>query len=204
MMALPQAMESGRTKLTFEQFLQMLDEDTRAEWVDGEVVALSPASALHEGLGGFLYALLRAYVEQKSLGRVLVAPFVMRLPKANRGREPDILFVKREHLSRLKDTYLDGPADLVVEITSTESVLRDRGEKYAEHELEGVAEYWVIDPEAKRADFFVLGDRVWYERRQEDAEGVYHSRVLEGFTLPVEWLWQHPPLVEALQRLGLV
>lgn len=204
MMALPQAMESGRTKLTFEQFLQMLDEDTRAEWVDGEVVALSPASALHEGLGGFLYALLRAYVEQKSLGRVLVAPFVMRLPKANRGREPDILFVKREHLSRLKDTYLDGPADLVVEITSTESVLRDRGEKYAEYELEGVAEYWVIDPEAKRADFFVLGDRGWYERRQEDAEGVYHSRVLEGFTLPVEWLWQHPPLVEALQRLGLV
>ncbi len=35
MMALPQAMESGRTKVTFEQFLQMLDEDTRAEWVAG-------------------------------------------------------------------------------------------------------------------------------------------------------------------------
>lgn len=203
-MALPQAMEPGRSKMTFEQFVQALNEDTRAEWVDGEVVTLSPVSTLHESLGGFLYLLLRAYVEQKGLGRVLIAPFVMRLLEANRAREPDILFVKKEHLSRLRDTYLDGPADLVVEITSAESVLRDRGEKYAEYEMEGVSEYWVIDPEAKRADFFVLGERGWYERQQEDAEGIYYSSAIDGLALPVEWLWNPPPLVEALQKLGLV
>lgn len=203
-MALPQATEIGRRKITFEQFLDALDEDTRAEWIDGEVVTLSPASTLHERVGGFLYLLLRAYVEQKGLGRVLIAPFVMRLPKSNRGREPDILFVKQENLARLKDTYLEGPADLVVEIASTESRLRDRGEKYTEYELEGVSEYWIIDPEEKRVDFFVLSARGLYERHQEDAQGVYLSQAISGLALPVHWLWECPPLVEAIQKLGLV
>jgi hypothetical protein len=35
------------------------------------------------------------------------------------------------------------------------------------------------------------------------AEGVYRSRVLEGFWLQVEWLWTRPPLWETLKRLGL-
>lgn len=203
-MGLPQAAETGRRKMTFEQFLDALDEDTRAERIDGEVVTLSPASALRESVGGFLYLLLRAYVEQKGLGRVLIAPFVMRLPKSNRGREPDILFVKRENLARLKDTYPDGAADLVVEITSAESRLRDRGEKYSEYELEEVPEYWTIDPEKKRVDFFVLSARGLYERHREDAQGVYLSQAISGLALPVHWLWECPPLVEAIRKLGRV
>ncbi len=203
-MGLPQAAETGRRKMTFEQFLDALDEDIRAERIDGEVVTLSPASALRESVGGFLYLLLRAYVEQKGLGRVLIAPSVMRLPKSNRGREPDILFVKRENLARLKDTYPDGAADLVVEITSAESRLRDRGEKYTEYELEGVPEYWTIAPEEKRVDFFVLSARGLYERHREDAQGVYLSQAISGLALPVHWLWECPPLVEAIRKLGRV
>jgi hypothetical protein len=34
-------------KITYEEFLDWADEDTWAEWVDGEVIALSPASLLH-------------------------------------------------------------------------------------------------------------------------------------------------------------
>jgi Uma2 family endonuclease len=201
-MAMPQTAKHQR--LAFEQFLEALDEDTRAEWVDGEVVWLSPAGDVHESLCGFLYAVLRTFAEQHQLGRVLVAPFVLRLTRSERAREPDILFVKRETLARLKATYVEGPADLVVEITSPESLLRDRGEKYAEYELEGVTEYWVIQPEAKRADFFVLNEGGWYERQREAREGIYLSTVMEGLALPIEWLWQPPPLAEALKKLNLV
>jgi Uma2 family endonuclease len=160
-MVLPaQSVSSERVKLTYEEFLEQLDEDTLAEWVDGEVVYLSPASLEHQDIAGFLNALLRAYVQKHQLGRVIAAPFQMRLLRSERGREPDLLFVANENLHRLHDTYLEGGADLVVEITSAESLLRDRGEKFAEYELEGIREYWVIDPEGKRVDFFVLGRTV--------------------------------------------
>jgi hypothetical protein len=33
--------------ITFEEFLDRCDEDTWAEWVDGEVIVLSPASMRH-------------------------------------------------------------------------------------------------------------------------------------------------------------
>lgn len=47
----------------------------------------------------------------------------------------------------MKETYLDGPADLVVGIVSPDSVGRDRGEKFYEYAQGGVPEYWLIDPQ---------------------------------------------------------
>jgi Uma2 family endonuclease len=178
--------------LTYEQFLEWANEDTFAEWVGGEVVLMSPASMPHQDLAGFLAAIFRFFVEEHNLGQVLTAPFQMRLRKARRGREPDLLFVAAENLARLTNTYLDGPADLVVEIVSPESVLRDRGEKYAEYEMEGVREYWMLDPDAQRTDFFMLGADGRYERAHPDVSGIYRSTVLPGFWINIGWLWQRP------------
>jgi Uma2 family endonuclease len=178
-------------KLSFEEFLAWCDEDTWAEWVDGRVVMVSPASRRHQDLADFLTSILRIYVESRGLGLVLSAPFLMRLPNIPSGREPDLLFVAAAHKDRLKETYLDGPADLVVEIVSPESRLRDRGEKFAEYELGGVREYWIIDPDLRRADFYRLDSEGRY-RLVEPEAGRYQAAVVRGFWLLVEWLWQEP------------
>jgi Uma2 family endonuclease len=193
--------------MTFEEFLDWCDEDTWAEWVDGEVIVLSPASTRHQLIKMFLAQLLSTYVLERGLGQVLDAPFLMRLPEEmRRGREPDILFVTRENLGRLRETYLDGPADLVVEIVSPESWFRDRGEKFAEYEYAGIGEYWLIDPLRKRADFYFLDEGGRYRLVEADADGVYRSQVLPGFWLRVGWLWQEPlpKVLDVLRELGLV
>jgi len=135
-------------KMTYEEFLDWADEDTLAEWVDGEVVIYSPASDRHQDISGFLESVLRSFVEARQLGVVRSAPFQMKLEQ---GREPDLLFVADEHLDRLKETRLDGPADLVVEIISEESMGRDRGEKFYEYARGGVPEYWLLDPQQEWA-----------------------------------------------------
>ena len=38
--------------VSFEEFLAWGDEDTWAEWVDGEVIVLSPASESHQKVKG--------------------------------------------------------------------------------------------------------------------------------------------------------
>ncbi len=116
-----------------------------------------------------------------------------------------MLFVAQEHLGRLKDTYLDGPADLVVEVVSRESRMRDRGEKLAEYEMGGVREYWIIDPDKRQADVYVLGEDGRYERRKLE-QGVYHSTVVAGFWIKEEWLWSDPPpkTLSVLKELGVV
>ena len=181
-----------KERMSLEEFLAWTDEDVWAEWEDGEVIIMSPASYRHQSIARFLTMLFGLFLEEHDMGVVLTAPFAMRLPLSNRVREPDLLVVLKENLERIKENYLDGPADLVGEIVSEESMLRDRGTKFAEYELDGVREYWVIDPERKQADFFVLGEGGRYERRLPDKKGFYHSTVLKGFRIKVGWLWQQP------------
>ena len=129
----------------------------------------------------------------------------LRLQVPPRGREPDILFVARANLDRLRRTYLDGPADLAVEITSPESFARDRGDKFVEYERAGVGEYWLLDPDRRHAEFYQRDDSGQYRLITEAERGAYRSRVIPRLGLRVEWLWQDPlpKVADALRELGL-
>jgi Uma2 family endonuclease len=193
-------------KMTYEEFLTWADEDTWAEWVDGEVIILTPASNRHQLLVAFLVNLFQHFVEAHQLGLVLTAPFQMKIGPDLPGREPDILFIAREHRDRLKDTYLDGPADLVVEVISRDSRARDRGEKFYEYEQGGVREYWLLDYLRRQAEFHQLGPDGIYRAVPVGADGIYRSAVLDGLWLRVDWLWQEPLplLLSVLKEWGLV
>ena len=192
-------------RMTWEEFVAWCDEDTWAEWVDGEVTVLSPASIAHQHLKRFLTILLGLFVRTHNLGEVLDAPTLMRLPSRPSGREPDILFVSREHLDRLRATWIEGPADLVIEIVSPESEERDWETKRLEYAAAGIPEYWVLDRDRRDAAFFQLGADGQYVRAPLEDEGMYRSKVLTGLWLRVDWLWQLPtPDLEAAEALGLL
>jgi Uma2 family endonuclease len=190
LLALLSADPTKPATMTYDEFLAWADEDTLAEWVDGKVVMTSPASAQHQYLAIFLATTLSTYVTVHDLGTVLTSPFQMKLARS--GREPDVLFVAKEHLARLQPTLLQGPADLVVEIVSDESVARDRGTKFEEYREAGIPEYWLLDPRIEQAEFYHLDERGRYQRAPVDEEGVYRSRVIPGLWLRVDWLWQRP------------
>lgn len=136
----------------------------------------SPASERHQDIVRFLTALLSGYVEFANSGKVYPAPFQMKVGRA--GREPDVLFVATDHLDRIKQTYLDGPADLVIEVVSPESRGRDRGERFFEYQTAGIPEYWLLDPETERAEFYQLDEHGAYRTIQPGAADVYQAAEL--------------------------
>ncbi len=179
--------------VSFEEYIELLDEDKRADWIDGRIeIMASPASLGHQDIGGFLHSILRPYLESKDLGRVVLAPYVMRMAAIARGREPDLIFVQKDRTHLLTRNYLDGPADLAVEIISPESNKRDRKVKFAEYQIAGIREYWLIDPDKQTAEFYQIDDEETYESVAPDEEGIYHSQAIAGFWLRVDWLWQSP------------
>jgi Uma2 family endonuclease len=194
--------QAGRPVLmTYEEFLDWADEDTHAEWVDGVVIMTSPVSARHQDIADFLVAILSTFAQLHSLGKILNGPFQMKL--AHTGREPDVLFLAKAHLGRLKKTYVDGPADLAIEIISPESQERDRSTKLYEYQDAGVPEYWLIDPELEEARFYQLDDAGHYQLVNPDENGIYRSQVLPDFWLRVPWLWQEtlPDTIQALLEI---
>ena len=190
--------------LSFEAFLALNGEE-HIEWVDGRLVEMSPPTSRHGRLSLFLATILQHFAQEKDLGDVLTAPFLMRLETRPSGREPDIMFIANEDLFRLTPTYLDGPADLIVEIISPESRARDRGEKFYEYESASVPEYWLLDPKRQQAEFYALDERGIYQLASVEG-GVYTSRVLTGLTLSTTWLWQEPlpTLMSVLETWKLV
>ncbi len=190
--------------MTYEQFLAWADEDTHAEWVDGKVVIMSSVSREHVLVKKFLLKLIDHFVENHDLGEVLDEPFQMKTDPELPGRSPDIVFVSKDNLSRLKTVYLDGPADLAVEVISPDSRGRDRGEKFYEYEEGGVKEYWLIDPPRKKAESYQLGSDGYYRPMEVQPGGRFESVVLPGFWLKVEWLWQRPlpKLPQVLKEWG--
>jgi Uma2 family endonuclease len=189
------------TPISYEEFLAWAMDRVRAEWVDGEIVLMPPQNVIHLRIMAFLYSLLDRFVRARQLGELFLAGLSLHLPTRPSGREPDLVFVATEHSGRLHHTYFEGPADLVVEIVSPDSVQRDRGEKLLEYEAAGIPEYWVIDPLSVEALFYQLGQDGRYRLAPIDADGFYRSEVLRGFRLRVSWLWQQPlPSVDEVAR----
>jgi Uma2 family endonuclease len=192
----------GRRTMTYDEFLEWADEDTLTEWVDGEVIIATPSSDKEQVIREFLHNVLRIVVGVNKQGLVRGSRFQMKLERS--GREPDVLFVATEHLDRLKSSYLDGPADLVIELSCPDDIGRDRGEKYYEYEQAGIPEYWLIDSVRHWAEFYTLGEKGHYMSTMSSDEGIYQSQAIRGFWLRVEWFWHPPPILEALRELGII
>lgn len=182
--------QEKRLRMSYEEFLEWADEDTHAEWVDGEVIVFMPKPR-HQDLVTFLVTLLRLFVQFHRLGQVLTAPVEMKPTPTSNAREPDIIFIAQENLARVTEDRIAGPADLIVEVISGDSVARDRSDKFYEYQAAGVREYWLFDPRPgkERADFWILDEDGKYQPVPVGADGVYHSTVIPGFWLRADWLW---------------
>jgi Uma2 family endonuclease len=183
-----------RRKMSYEDYLEFAGDSQIVEWVEEEVICYMPPTIIHQDLSGFLFYLLRSYVQFFKLGSVQYAPFEVKLWPGGPSREPDILFVATENLSKLDEKRFTGGPDLLIEIISPSSASEDRGRKFTQYEQAGVREYWLVDPRPRQqqADFYLLGSDGRYQAAPLSPEGRYYSLVLPDFWLNIEWLWQNP------------
>src|SRR5689334_10667406 len=97
-------------RMSYEEWLALEYEGGLTEWVDGQVIAFMPPLHEHQQIVEFLDRLLGLFVQIFCLGLVRIAPFAMRSKPDGPAREPDLLFLAAENLSRLTSKELVGPA----------------------------------------------------------------------------------------------
>jgi Uma2 family endonuclease len=196
--------EVSSQTMTYEEYLAWADEDTRAEWSNGEVIIDMPPQHRHQNIVEFLDRLLGLFVSIFDLGQLRVAPFELKIAPEGSSREPDLMFIANANLDHLTDERVVGPPDLIIEIVSSSSVHRDRVDKFDEYESGGVPEYWIIDnrPSQQKAWFYQLDAARRYQSVPVETTGIYHSAVLPDFWLRVEWLWaDQPDILQALAEV---
>ena len=193
-------------KISYEKFLDWNGEEGWFEWVDGEVIKMSNPSLRHQQLSRFLTSILQFWAEAKKIGEIIPAPFQIKFDFRPSGRQPDIMFIASENLYRLQKQYVDGTADLIIEIVSPESLARNTQEKFEEYEKAGVKEYWIIDYRRRTANFYNFDANGKYKLLPFTADGKFESRIIEGLWIQTEWLWQEelPNLMDVLKDWKLV
>ncbi len=199
----PPARKAHNARMTYEEFLEADLDHPHYEWVDGRAVEMAPVEFDHANIAGFCFRLLSDWVEAKGLGVVVCEPFQMQVRPDLPGRSPDVQVILKPYGDRLKRLYTKGPADLVVEVASPSTRHTDRQAKFAEYEAGGVREYWIIDPMRKQAEFFTL-ENGRYRLADIDKDNRFHSPVLPGLWIDVEWFWERPNLMKVLKQLGVV
>jgi Uma2 family endonuclease len=175
--------------VTEQQFEELVDEDTRAELLDGVMIVHSPASIEHDDLGGFVRSLMRIYASRRRLGKVLGPDSLVQL-KIGRWFAPDSYFVERKRAPLRKVKRFRGVPNLALEILSPTNRGFDLDEKLPAYQRAGVDEIWLIDPARRQ----VVIHRRQGRRYAQDAfsSGRGQSEALAGFWMEASWLWQDP------------
>ena len=167
-----------------EAYYDWLTPDVKAEFINGETVVQSPAKKRHTVASMNLSALLGAYVELNDLGFVGAETVLISLTRND--YLPDICFFGRQKAAEIEPEQMKYPApDFIVEILSPSTADIDRGLKAEDYAAHDIAEYWLVDPEQETVEQYLLQDE-HYELNLKVKTGPLSSLVIQGFTIPVE------------------
>ena len=131
---------------TLDELHRLPDDGNKYELVRGELFVTPPPSDDHETIIARLSRLLDPFVDAQHLGFVYRPRAVVRAGGSE--VEPDLM-VRALKPPRGRD-WDDAPIPvLVVEVLSGSTRRRDLGPKKSFYLDIGVAEYWVVDPDAR-------------------------------------------------------
>lgn len=185
-----------------ERFLTRLSPDVKAEFIAGEIVMHSPARLKHLTTLRNLVILTQHFVATHQLGEVLSEKALIHLTRND--YEPDLVYFGPGKAAQLTSEQVLFPApDFVAEILSESTERHDRGVKFQDYAAHGVAEYWIIDPDAETVEQYELprGEDI-YRLKGRLYEGTLHSHAIRGFAVPLEAIFDSARCMEALREIS--
>jgi Uma2 family endonuclease len=175
--------ETGRSGYSYADLASFPEDNLRREIIDGELIVTAAPRTRHQRAVAHLVGELLAHGKDHG-GEVLPAPTDVYLSDDN-VVEPDVLFVRADHIDRVQDRYVKGAPDLVVEISSpsTRLELVRKLDLYARF---GVPEYWYVDLEAERVEVYGLENGRYGAPRLAFPGERLETPVLEGLSISVD------------------
>jgi Uma2 family endonuclease len=177
-----------------KHFYEQVSEQQKAEFINGEIVVHSPAKLRHIIASKNLFALLDAFVQRNDLGFVGYEKMLITLTRND--YEPDVCYFTPDKAQTFTLDQMHFPApDLIIEVLSPSTEAIDRGIKFEDYAAHGVAEYWIVDPDAEFVEQYVLtSDR--YELLSKVRIGDIPSTVVKGFQVSVRAIFEGFPRSE--------
>lgn len=180
-------------------FYNNITEQEKAEFINGEIIVHSPVMKRHNAASLLLARLMSIYADIHQLGFVGIEKIMITLTRND--YEPDICFFKKEKSDTFtqKQTLFPAP-DWVIEVLSEGTKERDRGVKFKDYQAHQIEEYWIIDPDHQTIEQYHY-EEGQYELILKSTEGHIKSFVMEGFSIPIQAVFDEALNIETLKTL---
>jgi Uma2 family endonuclease len=167
----------------------------RVELFKGWIMKMAPSpSEIHQSSNTFLFGTLFNYFN-KSKCKLYAAPFDVRLFDSKTSKkkkdeeiftvvQPDLMVVC--DLKKIDKQGIVGAPDLVIEITSPGNSKKELKYKYELYELNGVLEYWVVNPLEKNIMVYVLRTKKFELQKIYFDDDICESIIFKGLQFDVK------------------
>ncbi|RKO66882.1 Uma2 family endonuclease [Desulfofundulus salinus] len=168
--------------------------DERWELIDGQAYNMTPSpSTVHQKIVGRFYARLERLLSGTPC-EPFVAPTDVVLSEYD-VVQPDVLVVCEQ--ARVTEANVQGPPEVIVEVLSTHSALRDKREKKALYERFGVKEYLIVDPLGRYVERYYLGEDGTYGKPEIfGPQDTLPLKAIQGIEVPLREIFQAAKPVE--------
>lgn len=147
-------------KYRYADYLTWPDNE-RWEIIDGKAYNMSPAPGIrHQNIAGRLFSRLEQKLRDKAC-RPFIAPTDVVFSEYDIV-QPDI-FVVFDH-KKITESNIQGAPDLIIEIISPSTAIKDKREKRDLYERYKVREYIIIDPIEMYVECFRLREDIRYDK----------------------------------------
>lgn len=170
-------------------------DDERWELIDGEAYDMSPAPSLpHQDVALKIATQITNFLRGRPC-RVFIAPFDVRLPKANEADDridtvvqPDLSVVCDP--GKLDHKGCRGAPDWVIEVLSPCTASKDQIRKRELYQRHGVREYWLAHPLDRILTLYRLKDGRFEPPQILAMEGTTPVTTLKGLEIDWEEVWE--------------
>lgn len=140
---------------TYDEYARLPDDGNRYEVVAGEVCLTPSPRPQHQRALVPLIASIEAFNQEHSLGTLYPGPIDVLFAPTD-YLVPDLVFVRAERAGIVTSRGVEGAPDLVVEVISPSTAMRDRGSKRERYAHFGVPLYWIVDLERGHVEVYRL------------------------------------------------
>lgn len=173
-------------KISVSEFRTMLFEDDDNyyyEIIDGHMIRKSAPAPLHQRISRKLLLALDKHISETKSGELFQSPIDVYLDEYNKP-QPDIIFISKEKSAMITHDGIMGIPDLIIEIISPTSIIRDRIEKKNLYERMAVQENWLVDPQYEAIEIYTLqNNRYELFSAATTLEGEFKSAIFDGLSI---------------------
>ncbi|MCI0488118.1 MAG: Uma2 family endonuclease [Blastocatellia bacterium] len=173
--------------LTIADLDAMPDDGNLYELIEGELFVSRAPGLTHQTVSGNLFVSIKNYLAENPIGQVWTTPGVIFSEFS--GVIPDLVFVSNWRRKEIASgERITGAPDLVIEIVSpgAENERRDRVAKRQIYGKYRVKEYWVVNPENRTIEVFLLAGQTLKLQNALTERDELTSSVMPGFSCKVE------------------